>query len=425
MTDKTTPTGGPATGGATATTLGAGLAETAVEELVPASARKPRRERGDRPLLEVKGLRTSFYTRDGIVRAVDGIDFHVDRGEIMGLVGESGCGKSVTSLSIMGLVGRPGKVEAGEVLFDGRDLLKIGQNEMRKLRGDQLSMIFQQPQSSLNPVWDVGRQIGEVLEIHRGMKRGPARQRALELLRMVGIPDPERRLKAYPHEMSGGMAQRVMIAMALACEPDLLIADEPTTALDVTIQAQILDLMRNLREQTGTAIILITHDLGVVAEMCDRVAVMYAGEIVEQTDVTTLFRLPRHPYTRGLIGSIPVIGDERDELSVIPGNVPSLIDVPKGCRFAPRCASRVAEGNAMAIDVHPGLHPLEPGHEVRCWLYHDANGRPIPRPPNWVPRTDVAAEVVLATGAAADHGLAAAGTGAVTGTVPDVPGGDA
>jgi ABC-type dipeptide/oligopeptide/nickel transport system ATPase component len=213
----------------------------------------------------------------------------------MGLVGESGCGKSVTSLSIMGLVGRPGKVEAGEVLFDGRDLLKIGSDEMRKLRGDQLSMIFQQPQSSLNPVWDVGTQIGEVLEIHRNMKRGPARARALELLRMVGIPDPDRRLKSFPHELSGGMAQRVMIAMALACEPELLIADEPTTALDVTIQAQILDLMRNLREQTGTAIILITHDLGVVAEMCDRVAVMYAGEIVEQTDVTTLFRQPRHP----------------------------------------------------------------------------------------------------------------------------------
>jgi peptide/nickel transport system ATP-binding protein len=227
---------------------------------------------------------------------------------------------------------------------------------------------------------------------------------------MVGIPDPERRLKSYPHEMSGGMAQRVMIAMALACEPELLIADEPTTALDVTIQAQILDLMRNLREQTGTAIILITHDLGVVAEMCDRVAVMYAGEIVEHADVTTLFRQPRHPYTRGLIGSIPVVGDVREELSVIPGNVPNLIDVPKGCRFAPRCGSRVAEDNAMAIDVHPGLHALEEGHEVRCWLYHDVNGRPIPRPAGWVPRTDVDAAEVLATGAAADAGAAAAGS---------------
>ncbi len=383
---------------------------TVVEELVPASARRPKLEPGDRPLLEVKGLRTSFKTRDGLVRAVDGIDFHVERGEIMGLVGESGCGKSVTSLSIMGLVAKPGAVEGGEVIFDGRDLLKLKGDEMRKLRGDRLSMIFQQPQSSLNPVRDVGRQIGEVLELHRAMKRGPARARALELLRMVGIPDPERRLKSYPHEMSGGMAQRVMIAMALACEPELLIADEPTTALDVTIQAQILDLMRNLREQTGTAIILITHDLGVVAEMADRVAVMYAGEIVEQADVTTLFGQPRHPYTRGLIASIPVVGDVREELSVIPGNVPNLIDLPKGCRFAPRCASRVAEGNAMAIDVHPGLHPIEPGHEVRCWLYHDVNGRVLPHPDGWVPRTDVPAAEVLATGAAADAGAAAAGS---------------
>jgi peptide/nickel transport system ATP-binding protein len=380
-----------------------------VEELVPSSAQRRTQAPSDRPLLEVKGLRTSFRTRDGVVRAVDGIDFQVDRGEIMGLVGESGCGKSVTSLSIMGLIAKPGSVDGGEVMFDGQDLLKLRPDAMRKLRGDRLSMIFQQPQLSLNPVRDVGRQIGEVLELHRGMKRGPARARALELLRMVGIPDPDRRLKAYPHEMSGGMAQRVMIAMALACEPELLIADEPTTALDVTIQAQILDLMRNLRDQTGTAIVLITHDLGVVAEMCDRVAVMYAGEIVEQTDVSTLFRSPRHPYTRGLIGSVPVLGDVRDDLSVIPGNVPNLIDVPKGCRFAPRCASRVAEDNAMAIDVHPGLHPLERGHDVRCWLYHDANGRRIPRPDGWVPRTDVPAAEVLSTGAAADGGAAAAG----------------
>jgi oligopeptide/dipeptide ABC transporter ATP-binding protein len=390
-------------------TLGPSLDETVVEELVPASARRARPEPTSAPLLDVRGLRTSFHTRDGVVRAVDGIDFHVGRGEIMGLVGESGCGKSVTSLSIMGLVARPGRIEGGEVWFDGRDLLTLGGDEMRKLRGDRLAMIFQQPQSSLNPVWDIGRQIGEVLELHRNMKRGPARQRALELLRMVGIPDPERRLKSFPHELSGGMAQRVMIAMALACEPELLIADEPTTALDVTIQAQILDLMRNLREQTGTAIILITHDLGVVAEMADRVAVMYAGEIVEQTDIVTLFREPRHPYTRGLIASIPVVGNVRESLSVIPGNVPNLIELPKGCRFAPRCASRVAEDNAMAIDVHPGLHPLEPGHDVRCWLYHDVNGRLIPRPTGWVPRTDVDPAEVLATGAAANSG-AAAGT---------------
>ena len=265
--------------------LGPSLDETTIEEIVPAAARTPRRERGEQPLLDVRGLRTSFYTRDGVVRAVDGIDFHVDRGEIMGLVGESGCGKSVTSLSIMRLVANPGRIEAGEVLFDGRDLLKISNEEMRKIRGDRISMVFQQPTSSLNPVAEAGKQIEEVLKIHRNMKGKAAEARALELLRMVGIPDPQRRLKAFPHELSGGMAQRIMIAMALACEPELLIADEPTTALDVTIQAQILDLMRNLRDETGTAIVLITHDLGVVAEMCDRVAVMYAGEIVEHTDV--------------------------------------------------------------------------------------------------------------------------------------------
>jgi len=246
---------------------------------------------------------------------------------------------------------------------------------MRRMRGERISMIFQQPTSSLNPVWDVGTQLAEVLEIHRNMKRRAARSRALELLKMVGIPDPERRLKAYAHEMSGGMAQRVMIAMALACEPELLIADEPTTALDVTIQAQILDLMRELREVTGTAIILITHDLGVVAEMCDRVAVMYAGEIVEQTDVATLFRNPMHPYTQGLIGSVPVLGEVKTELAVIPGNVPNLIDLPSGCRFAPRCAARVTENVTLANDVHPVLLPIAPGHEVRCWLYHDAAGR--------------------------------------------------
>jgi peptide/nickel transport system ATP-binding protein len=361
-----------------------------IEELVPASAQRPKRPRGERPLLEVKGLHTSFRTRDGLVRAVDGIDFHVDRGEIMGLVGESGCGKSVTSLSIMRLVAKPGRIEAGEILFDGQDLLKLRPDEMRKIRGERISMIFQQPTSSLNPVWEVGRQIAEVLELHRGMKHGPARQRATELLRMVGISDPERRLKNFPHEMSGGMAQRVMIAMALACEPELLIADEPTTALDVTIQAQILDLIRHLRAETGTAVILITHDLGVVAEMCDRVAVMYAGEIVEHADVLTLFAQPRHPYTRGLIGSIPILGRLRDELEVIPGNVPNLIDLPAGCRFAPRCASRVAEGNDSALESHPALLPIAAGHEVRCWLYHDQANRLIDRPAGWVPRVQAA-----------------------------------
>ena len=349
-----------------------------IEELGPASRRRPKHERGERPLLEVEGLRTAFYTRDGVVHAVDGIDFHVDRGEIMGLVGESGCGKSVTSLSIMRLVAKPGRNEGGRILFDGQDLLTLSDEEMRHIRGDRISMIFQQPQSSLNPVWDVGKQIAEVLELHRGMKRGAARDRALDLLKMVGIPDPKRRLDSFPHEMSGGMAQRVMIAMALACEPELLIADEPTTALDVTIQAQILDLMRNLRDETGTAIILITHDLGVVAEMCDRVAVMYAGEIVEQSDVTSLFRRPKHPYTQGLIASIPVVGSVQDELKVIPGSVPNLIDLPSTCRFAPRCLTRIEKDVTLATELHPELRPVAPGHDVRCWVYHDAEGNLIP-----------------------------------------------
>jgi oligopeptide/dipeptide ABC transporter ATP-binding protein len=350
-----------------------------VAELVPGTTphRARRAASSPGPILDVRGLKTSFYTRDGVVRAVSGIDFHVDRGEILGLVGESGCGKSVTSMSILRLIAKPGKIEAGQILFDGKDLLTFTPDEMRAIRGDRISMIFQQPQSSLNPVWDVGRQIGEVLEIHRNMKRKAARDRALELLRMVGIPDPERRLASYSHELSGGMAQRVMIAMALACEPELLIADEPTTALDVTIQAQILDLIRELREQTGTAVILITHDLGVVAEMCDRVAVMYAGEIVEQADTVTLFREPLHPYTRGLIDSVPVVGEVRDRLKVIPGNVPNLIDLPAACRFAPRCLTREDEHVALSTEVHPDLLPAAAQHDVRCWLYHDRDGRTI------------------------------------------------
>ncbi len=360
--------------------LGPPLDETTIEEIVPVSARKPPRTREGGPILEVKGLRTSFKTRDGVVKAVDGIDFTVGRGEIMGLVGESGCGKSVTSLSILRLVASPGSIDAGQILFDGTDLMSLSSEEMRKIRGDRITMIFQQPASSLNPVRDVDWQIGEVLELHRKMTGAAAHLRALELLKMVGIPDPERRLKSFPHELSGGMAQRVMIAMALACEPDLLIADEPTTALDVTIQAQILDLMRKLRDEIGTSIILITHDLGVVAEMCDRVAVMYAGEIVEQTDVGSLFRAPLHPYTRGLIGSIPVVGDVKESLAVIPGNVPNLIDLPSGCRFAPRCLSRVEEDVTLATEAHPALLPVAAGHTVRCWLYHDEEGRPISRP---------------------------------------------
>jgi len=390
----------------TSTTLGPSLDQTTIEEIAPAQARLRRKPSGEKPLLEVSGLRTSFATRDGIVRAVDGISFSVDRGEIMGLVGESGCGKSVTSLSIMRLVPPPGRIEAGTVSFEGRDLLKLRPEQMRSIRGQQVAMIFQQPTSSLNPVWDVGRQIGETLEIHRGMRRRDARKRALELLQLVGIPDPERRLRSYPHELSGGMAQRIMIAMALACEPDLLIADEPTTALDVTIQAQILDLLRNLRDELGTAIILITHDLGVVAEMCDRVAVMYAGEIVEETDVGRLFRDPRHPYTRGLIGSIPVPGDVSRDLAVIPGNVPNLIDLPGGCRFAPRCLARVEEDVVLAPDHHPELRTVEGGHDVRCWLWHDVDGALLPGPPGRrgpVAMRVAAPEAGLAPGAAAAH----------------------
>ena len=351
------------------------LEETRVEELVPESQRRPKGASGE-TLLEVRDLRTSFKTTDGTVRAVTGVDFSVRRGEILGLVGESGCGKSVTSLSIMRLIAPPGRVESGEVVFDGEDLLKLPEAKMRSIRGNRISMIFQQPTSALNPVLDVGFQVGEVLETHRAMKRKAARNRALELLRMVGIADPERRLNAFPHETSGGMAQRIMIAMALACEPELLIADEPTTALDVTIQAQILDLMRRLQDETGTAIILITHDLGVVAEMCDRVAVMYAGEIAEQTDTRTLFGDPRHPYTRGLIGSIPVVGEIREELAVIPGNVPNLIDLPTGCRFAPRCVVRIEE-SVQNTELHPSLLQVGPGHDVRCWLYHDREDRLI------------------------------------------------
>jgi oligopeptide/dipeptide ABC transporter ATP-binding protein len=353
------------------------LDEGAIVEMIPVAQEAPAE---GPPLLDVRGLATSFHTREGVVRAVTGIDFAVRRGEVMGLVGESGCGKSVTSLSILGLVARPGRVEAGEVLFEGQDLLKLSDRQLRELRGDRISMIFQQPTSALNPVMDVGFQLGEVLEIHRKVKRRAARDRALELLRMVGIPDPKRRLDAFPHEMSGGMAQRVMIAMALACEPELLIADEPTTALDVTIQAQILDLMRRLQRETGTAIILITHDLGVVAEMCSRVAVMYAGEIVEQTDVRTLFRAPKHPYTQGLIGSIPVLGQMKDELATIPGNVPNLVALPPGCRFAPRCTAREAHGNVLATERHPELRPVAPDHAVRCWLYHQVDGSPRPDP---------------------------------------------
>jgi len=319
--------------------------------------------------LEIKQLTTHFFTESGVVRAVDGVDLVVRRGEVLGLVGESGCGKSVTSLSIMGLVGEPGRIVKGQIIFDQKDLVTLPESEMERIRGNRISMIFQQPQSCLNPVFRVGDQLAEVLEIHQDVKKKESQRRAVELLEMVGIPEPSARAKSYPHELSGGMAQRVMIAMALACLPELLIADEPTTALDVTIQAQILDLMRNLKSQFDTAIILITHDLGVVAEMCDRVDVMYAGRIVEEADVEALYASPKHPYTEALIGSTPVLGQTGKELVTIRGSVPNLIDLPPGCKFAPRCEARVKFDLSKCTVLEPELAEIEPGRKVRCWLY--------------------------------------------------------
>ncbi|MDO8755424.1 MAG: ABC transporter ATP-binding protein [Anaerolineales bacterium] len=324
------------------------------------------------PLLEIKNLKTYFFTEDGVVRAVDGVDFYVNPGEVLGIVGESGCGKSVTALSIMRLISQPGKIEEGEIFFDGKDLVKATEQEMMQVRGNRISMIFQQPQSALNPVIRAGDQISEVLNIHQDFGKEAGKKRAIELLKLVGIPEPESRAESFPHELSGGMAQRVMIAMALACVPDLLIADEPTTALDVTIQAQILDLMRDMRTQLGSAMILITHDLGVIAEMADRVAVMYAGEIVEQSPVVTLFDRPLHPYTKGLLGSIPVLGEVRERLDVIPGSVPNLVNLPSGCRFAPRCMPRIKYNLSVCTEKRPELVDVASGHKVRCWLYQDS-----------------------------------------------------
>jgi oligopeptide/dipeptide ABC transporter ATP-binding protein len=332
----------------------------------------------DGNILEVRSLKTYFFTEEGVVKAVDGVDFSVKPGEVLGLVGESGCGKSVTSLSIMRLIAPPGKIMEGEILFEGQDLLKLPEREMVSMRGNRLSMIFQQPQSSLNPVFTAGEQVAEVLQIHKNMEKKEAWERAIELLRLVGIADPERKASAFPHEMSGGQAQRVMIAMGLALNPQLLIADEPTTALDVTIQAQILDLIRDLKTRMGTSVILITHDLGVIAEMAERVAVMYAGQIVEQTDVEDLFVHPLHPYTQGLIGSIPILGQVAERLEVIPGSVPNLINLPPGCRFAPRCKARLAHQLQICTQVEPTLEAVNPGHRVRCWLYLSAEGHQAP-----------------------------------------------
>jgi oligopeptide/dipeptide ABC transporter ATP-binding protein len=324
------------------------------------------------PLLEVQDLKTYFFTSDGVVKAVDGVDFEVYPGEILGLVGESGCGKSVTSFSILQLVDQPGKIIEGRIFFEEENLLELDESEMVKMRGDRISMIFQQPQSSLNPVFKVGSQIAEVFQIHdKRISKQDAWKKAVDLLSLVGIADAESKANAYPHEMSGGQAQRVMIAMALALEPKLLIADEPTTALDVTIQAQILDLILELRDKLDTSVILITHDLGLIAETADRVAVMYAGRIIEQAEVIPLFKEPLHPYTQGLIDSVPILGAVKDELAVIPGNVPNLIDLPEGCKFAPRCLARIENKLDICVEKEPDLISIKPGHTVRCWLYQD------------------------------------------------------
>jgi len=317
-------------------------------------------------LLEIEQLQTHFRTQDGVNRAVDGISFHVNEGETLAVVGESGCGKSVTAMSILRLVPEPPAKIAGSIRFQGKDLLKFSEREMRSIRGNEISMIFQEPMTSLNPVLTIGRQLGETLRLHEGLDRKAAETRAVEMLAFVGIPEPRWRLREYPHQLSGGMRQRVMIAMALACNPKLLIADEPTTALDVTIQAQILDLMRDLKHRVGAAIILITHDLGIVAEVAERVMVMYAGRKLEEAPVAKLFRTPRHPYTRGLLGAVPKLGSSltgsATRLAEIPGLVPSLKHRIKGCVFASRCA----HATELCHQVAPALESKAPGHLAAC-----------------------------------------------------------
>ena len=329
-------------------------------------------------LLEIEGLKTHFFTRDGVVRAVDGVSFSVAPGETLAVVGESGCGKSVTSLSILRLIASPpGRIVEGSIRFQGQDLLALSERGMRDIRGNEISMIFQEPMTSLNPVLSVGRQITETLTLHRGLSREAAKARAIEMLRLVGIPEPASRLRQYPHEFSGGMRQRVMIAMALACDPKLLIADEPTTALDVTVQAQILDLMRQLKARTGTAIILITHSLGVVAEMAQRVIVMYGGRKVEEAPVGALFATPRHPYTRALLSSVPrlrssLAGNGKARLAEIAGVVPSLKEAIPGCIFAPRCR----HASERCRQSYPPLEQKAAGHWVACWEADRLAGRP-------------------------------------------------
>ena len=329
-------------------------------------------------LLEVQHLKTHFPTRAGLVRAVDDVSFDIDRGELLGVVGESGCGKSMTALSIMRLIALPGKIAGGQINFDGRDLLKLSNREMRAVRGDDIAMIFQDPMTSLNPVFTVGGQIAEALRLHRGLSRQDAREAAVAAMREVAIPDPESRADDYPHQLSGGMRQRVMIAMALACDPKLLIADEPTTALDVTIQAQILELLNHLRKTRDLAVLLITHDLGVVAEVADRVCVMYTGKIVEQSPVEELFARPKHPYTEGLLQSVPKLTMKevvkRERLQTIEGVVPSPLNVPSWCHFEPRCPYRMPRCREGEIPLYPAGEDVI----VRCVLYDPATaGAPV------------------------------------------------
>jgi peptide/nickel transport system ATP-binding protein len=318
------------------------------------------------PVLEVKGLRTSFLTDSGEIPAVDGIDFYINEGEIVGVVGESGSGKSVTSLSIMGLIPKPpGKVD-GEILYKGENLQKATEKRMCQIRGNDIAMIFQEPMTSLNPLFTIGQQLSEAIKLHQKISKKLTREKAIQMLKLVGLPRAEELIDEYPHQLSGGMRQRVMIAMAMACDPKMLIADEPTTALDVTIQAQILHLMKDLNKKTSTSIMLITHDLGVVAEICDRVIVMYAGKIVEEAEVRTIFKNPRHPYTVGLIKSIPDVREKKQRLYSIPGNVPKPGAIKRGCRFAARCEH--AFDRCRVED--PELYTLEDnGHKVRCFLH--------------------------------------------------------
>ena len=339
-------------------------------------------------VLEVTGLRTHFGTIDGIVKAVDGVSFRIKRGQTLGVVGESGCGKSVTAMSIMRLIERPGEIVAGTATLNGTDLLALSDKEMEATRGDRMAMIFQEPMTSLNPVFTCGDQIVEALTLHMGLGRGAARRRAVEMLKKVGIPEPEQRARQYPHELSGGMRQRVMIAMALSTEPELLIADEPTTALDVTIQAQILELMKDLREQNDMAIMLITHDLGVVAEMADEVVVMYGGKVVERSDAITIYEEPHHPYTRGLLASLPKLGDKRRRLEVIKGVVPNPLNLPSGCLFKRRCPT------AMPVcDSAPPVRQLAGDHISRCWLEPDGSPPAIGAGADPVTAAKAAAEI--------------------------------